>query len=110
MTARSGPVGPVRVGDLAQMGDGLAQPRRIHPPGGLEQHGFGRQLDVVGELVGAVGNHLGVGGRDLAADQGRGGLGEGPPNRGRVVRTLPLASSALMRRRLRSQLAVERAC
>ena len=82
VTARGGPVGPVRVGDLAQMGDGLAQPRRVHPPSGLEQHGFGVQLDMVGELVGAVGDHLGVGGRDLAADQSLSGPGEGTAEQG----------------------------
>ena len=55
-------VGALGVGDQPQMGDDPAQPGRVQPPGRLHQDRFGLGGEVVGQVVGAVGQHLGVGG------------------------------------------------
>jgi hypothetical protein len=70
-------LGAVRVGDQPQVSDQLAQPRRVQAPGHLHQDRFGLGGDRGGQLVGADGQHPGVGRRQLAVGQGGGRLGRG---------------------------------
>ena len=74
MAVLAGPVGGVGIGHQDQMLDRPAQPRRIHPPGRLDQDRFGLQLHMVSQLTGAAGDRLGMRGRDLPGTQGGGGL------------------------------------
>jgi hypothetical protein len=83
------------------------QPRRIQPTRRLHQHRFGLDGDLLGELLGAGGEHPGMSRRELAAGEGGGGGGQGPPNSARAVRTELAAAPAPSRSRLRSQPAVE---
>jgi hypothetical protein len=62
MAPRSLPIGSVGIDHPAQVGDGLAQPRRVDPAGGLEQHRFRLEFHVVSKLAGAVSDQLGMGG------------------------------------------------
>jgi hypothetical protein len=55
-------VGPVGVGDPAQLPHRQAQPGRIQPPGHLHQQRFGLHDHRGRELVGTIGQYLGVGG------------------------------------------------
>jgi hypothetical protein len=68
-------VGAVGIGDQPQMGHGLAQPRRVQPPRGVQQHRFGLGGGVVGQVVGAVGQHLGMRQGDSPVGQLLGGTG-----------------------------------
>ena len=84
------------------------QPGRVQPPGRLHQHRLGLGGQVVGELLGAVGQHLGMGRRELPVGQGLGGRGQGAteqgpggPHRAGWPRPHPSAAGS------RSQLAVE---
>jgi hypothetical protein len=61
------------------MGDDPAQPRRVQPPGRLHQHRFGLGGQMVGQIVGAGGQHLGVGRGDVPGGQGLGGAGQRAP-------------------------------
>jgi hypothetical protein len=87
MAALAGGIGTFGVGDLQQIADRLAQPRRIHLGRGLHQHRLSFPSHLVGELVGALGQHPGMGRRDHPGQQGIGGAGEGPRNNARAVRT-----------------------
>ena len=69
-------ISAVWVGGQAQMGDDPPQPRRIQPPGRLHQHRFGLGGDRVGEVLGAMGQHPGMGHAEFPADQGLAGRGE----------------------------------
>ena len=55
-------VGALGVDSRAQMGDDPAQPGRVKPPSRGQQGRFGLGGEVVGQLLGAVGQHLGMGG------------------------------------------------
>ena len=48
------------VGDLDQMPRQPPQPIRVQPPGRLDQHRFGLGGDLVGQALGAVGDHPGM--------------------------------------------------
>jgi len=61
MAAFGGPVGPLGVGDLAQVPHEPAQLRRVQPTGRLDQHRVGVQPHMLGKLVGAFGDHRGMG-------------------------------------------------
>jgi hypothetical protein len=61
MTPLGPPIGTVRISDLEQMPHRLAKPGRIHLAGGLQQHRLGRPGDLLGELTGALSEHLGMG-------------------------------------------------
>ena len=54
-------LGALGVDSRAQMGDDPAQPGRVQPPGRRHQHRLGLGGEVVGQVLGAVGQHLGVG-------------------------------------------------
>ena len=54
-------VGTLGVGDLLQMPQDPAQPGRVQPGGRLQEHRLGLGGDLGGQLLGAVGEHLGVG-------------------------------------------------
>ena len=54
-------LGTLGVGGQAQMAHDPPQPGRVQPPGRLHQHRFGLGGQVVGQLLGAVGQHLGMG-------------------------------------------------
>ena len=101
-------VGALGIGNQPQVAQGPPQPRRIQPPGGgLQQHRLGLRRSAIGEVVGAMGQHRGVGDRELPGAQRLGGPGQGPRNSERAVRTALAAAPAPMRSRPRSQLAVE---
>jgi hypothetical protein len=74
------PLGPglggVGVGDEAQVGDDPSQARRVEAAGGLQQHRFGLDRRVGGEVLGAVGQHGGVGHGELAVGQCSGRSGQ----------------------------------
>ena len=53
--------GTLGIGDQPQMPQDPPQPRRVQPPRRLDQDGFGFGGDLGGQLLGAVGEHLGVG-------------------------------------------------
>jgi hypothetical protein len=72
-------LGGVGVGDQPQMGDGPPQPWRVQAPGRVHQDRFGVGGDMVGEVVGAGGEHLGVGHRELPVGRGLGGAGQRSP-------------------------------
>jgi hypothetical protein len=75
-------VGPVGVGRLLQVRDGLSQPGWVQPPGGRHQHRLRLGGGAGGEVVGAGSQHRGVGGRQLPGAQGLGGPGEGAAEQG----------------------------
>jgi hypothetical protein len=62
--------------------DQPAQLGRIQVAGGLEHDWFGGDCHVVGQVVGAVDDHPGMGNRELSIDQGLGGSGQGPAEPG----------------------------
>jgi hypothetical protein len=64
------------------MGDDPPQPRWVQPPGGFQQHRLGLHRDMGGEILGAVGEHLGVGRGDGPLGQGLGGGGQRPAEQG----------------------------
>ena len=66
MTSLPVTVGAVGVGDLEQVAEEPPQPGWVQPSGRLDQDWFGVGGDVVGEGVGAGGEDLGVGDRQLA--------------------------------------------
>jgi hypothetical protein len=66
----AGPVGTLGVGDLAQLPNQPPQLRRIDPAGRLQQDRVGLELHMLREVLGAVGHHSGVRGRDLPSTQG----------------------------------------
>jgi len=70
-------VGTLGVNDLAQVGDGLAQPRWVQLAGQLEQDRFGLGSDLIGQVVGAVGQHPGMGRGDHPVNQSLSGPGQG---------------------------------
>ena len=72
----------VGVGHRHQMANGPPQPGRVQPPGRLDQHRFGLGSGLGGQVVGALGQHAGVGGRELPSAQRLGGLGEGAAEQG----------------------------
>ena len=100
-------VAAVGVGDQPQMPQDPPQPGWVQPTGGLHQHGFGLGGDVVGQVVGALGQHPGVGSRDVPSVTAWAVAVRGPRNRARAVRTALLAAAAPRRSRPRSQAAVE---
>ena len=61
MTPLSVTVGAVGVSDLEQMAQEPPQPTWVEPPGRLDQHRFGLGGDLVGQRMGAGGDHLGMG-------------------------------------------------
>jgi hypothetical protein len=95
------------INDLTQVPDGLAELGRVQPSCRLQQDRFGLGSDLIGQLVGALGQDPGVGGGDLAAGQRLSGRRERPRNNARAVRTDSGAAPAPSRSRPRSQLAVE---
>jgi hypothetical protein len=64
------------------MPDDPPQPWWVQPAGRLQQHRFGLDRGGGGQLVGAVGQHAAVGGRQLAVGQGLAGLSEGATEQG----------------------------
>ena len=58
------------------------QPTWVQPSGRLDQHRFGLGGDVVGQVVGAGGQDLGVGDRQLPVAHGLGGFGQRSPEQG----------------------------
>jgi hypothetical protein len=68
--------GGVGVDHLPQLGHRSAQPGWVQPPGRRHQHRFGLSGDVVGQVLGAGGQHAGMGRRELALDQRLGGGGQ----------------------------------
>ena len=72
-------VGTVGVGDQPQMAQYPPQPRRVQAAGRFHQHRFSVGGGVGGQVVGAVGQDLGVGRRDGSLSQGLGGAGQGTP-------------------------------
>jgi hypothetical protein len=99
--------GRCRVGDQPQMGDDPAQAGWVKAAGGLHQDRFGLGRKVGGQVLHAVGQHPGMGQRQLPVGQGPGGLRSGDPGRGPGDRTQLLAVVAPMRSRRCSQPAVE---
>jgi hypothetical protein len=77
MTTLSLGVGPVGVGHLEQVPDGLTQPRRVHPDSGLHQDRLGVGHELVGQGPGALGEHPGMASREHPTHQRLGGLREG---------------------------------
>ena len=75
-------VGPVGVGGRGQIADGLAEPGRIELSGRLDQCRFGLHHGVRGQVVGAVGQHLSVGGRQIAVGQRLAGRRQGAAEAG----------------------------
>jgi hypothetical protein len=59
------------------MRDSPSQPRWVQPAGGLRQDRFGLGGNMIGEVVGAVGEHAGVGRGELPGGHGLAGLGQG---------------------------------
>jgi hypothetical protein len=59
-------VGAVGVGDQLEVGEDPAQPGWIQPPGRLDQDWFGLGGEVAGPVLGAGGEHGGVGQGQLA--------------------------------------------
>jgi hypothetical protein len=72
----------VGVGDSAKVGDHPSQAWRIQAAGRLQQDRFGLDGDVGGEVLGARGQHAGMGGRQLPIGQGPGGLSQGAAEQG----------------------------
>ena len=101
-------VGAVGVGHQPQMGDRPPQPGRVQTAGRFQQDWFGLGGEVVGEILGAGGQHLGVrrGDGPRRPRPGRSAV-RGPRYRARAVRTMLAAVPAPMRSRRRSQAAVE---
>jgi hypothetical protein len=66
-------VGAVRISHLSQVAQDAAESGWVHAPGRRKRHRLGLGGDVVGQ---AVGEHRGVGGRDLPVAQGFGGSGK----------------------------------
>ena len=64
-------VGRVRVSDQTQMSDDPPQPGRIQPTGRLHQHRLGRHRHLLGQLLGAMGQHPSMPNRELPTDQRR---------------------------------------
>ncbi len=76
---RSGAVG---VGDLEQVPHDPPQPAWVQLSGRLDQHRFRFHGDVVGQVLGAGGDHLGMGDRELALAHSLGGFGQRTPEQG----------------------------
>ena len=76
-------VSAVGVGDQLEVAKDPAQPGWVQPTGRLDQHRFGLHSDLVGQVLGAVGHHCGVGDRDIPTAQrvsgGRQGAAEQGP-------------------------------
>jgi hypothetical protein len=70
------PVGALGVGDLLEVAQDAAESGWVQASGRRRQHRRGLGRGVGGEVVGAVGQHRGVGGRHLAGAQGLAGSGE----------------------------------
>ena len=87
----------------------MARRSRVDPGGGRLSRTGSASAVLGGEVVGAVGQHRGMGWGQLALGQGLGGVGEGLRNTARAVRTARWASPAPIWSRVRSQLAVEAA-
>ena len=107
MTPLVGLVGTVGVDHLLEMAQGASPPGWVQPSGRRQEHRVGLGGQVGGQVLGAVGDHRGVGGRDLPGGEGGRGAGKGPRNNARAVRTELAAAPAAIRSRRRSQLAVE---
>jgi hypothetical protein len=71
----------------------------VQPPGRFQEDGFGLGGGVGGQVVGAGGEHRGMGRGEFSVGEGLGGLGQGAADQGPVVRTLLLAVLAPRRRR-----------
>jgi hypothetical protein len=82
MATLSVPIRAIGVGDLEQVAHEPAQPGRVQLPGRLDQDRFGLHRDLVGEVVGAVSDHLGVSDRQLPVADGLGGFGQRSPEQG----------------------------
>jgi hypothetical protein len=70
-------VGALGISHKTQMGDGPAQAGWVQPPGRVQQHRFGLGGGVGGEVVGAGGQHLGMGWGDGPGGQGLAGGDQG---------------------------------
>jgi hypothetical protein len=70
-------VGGIRVGDLAEVTDDLAQPGWVQPPRGLQQHRFGGGGGRWGEGLGGAGQRRRVEVAEIAVGEGLGGPTEG---------------------------------
>ena len=101
-------LGTLGVSGRQEMAHDPPQPGRVQPPGRRHQHRFGLGGQVVGELLGAVSQHLGMGERQLPVDQRLGGLRSGGHRTG-PGRSAPAmaAAPAPIRSRARSHPAVE---
>ena len=75
-------VGAIGVGHLEQMPEEPPQPTWVQLPGRLDQHWFGLGGHMVGQVLGAGGQHLGVSDRQLTIDEGLGGGWEGAAEQG----------------------------
>ena len=64
------------------MTDDPPQPGRVQPPGRLHQHRLGLGREVIRQVLGVVGQHLGMGRRDGPLDQGLAGGGQGTAEQG----------------------------
>jgi len=70
------------VGHQPQMPQEPPQPGWVQPPGGIHQHGFGLGGDVEGEVLGAGGQHGGVGSREVPVGHGLGRRSQGAAEQG----------------------------
>ena len=69
-------ISAIRVSDLEQMAQEPPQPSWVQPTGRLHQDRFGLDGDVVGQRMGAGGDHLGMRDRDRPVAHGLGGSGQ----------------------------------
>jgi hypothetical protein len=75
-------LGTVGVGDQLEVAKDPPQPRRIQPSGRRQQDRFGLDGEVVGEGLGAVGQHPSMGDREIPTGQGSSRGGQGTPEQG----------------------------
>jgi hypothetical protein len=69
-------VGSLRLGDVAQVGDHAAQPRRVEPSGGVQQHRLGLDRGPRPQVLGAPGQLRGMRRGDLPGRQRPCGAGQ----------------------------------